>query len=462
MTVNAQSRPQAFDISQYFAPEIITPTKSKKVVLVFSSASSKEMDCYDLSKHLDNPVASFFPKPRLSEELPRGISWHNFPVVSDPFYRITLAFSDYSSRDLKIDGEPMSPADMLSRADVMVFADRLDERDGAIRAYEMAYVLEKFGQGERNVLLDGGDGNFTPMPVPHFRKAMRAELRFRYSYLVNFTAIAMKAFRAVGADGPTRPGNYSGFEGVRLGDFNGIHYSSLSEVAYQPLALQWLYRLRALGSFDVSYATEFDEFTASLTRTAGPFHQVRAYDLQWYSYPRMLDEVALLKHEHGNHSLVIEQGRGDDIRLVELRNYLRSKGITFDVIEASSRVFQQLQNCPVGDSGRFFSLDHTAPTVWSGTGKHSPLEIPSDLPRVPLAFIEKKLVGYDKQAKTISLTDKGHRFLDMLHPDCEDPDVILRWTDDDGLFRDGVEQSCDDWIMRFFSKMKTKINEIEA
>lgn len=32
----------------------------------------------------------------------------------------------------------------------------------------------------------------------------------------------------------------------------------------------------------------------------------------------------------------------------------------------------------------------------------------------------------------------------------------------DGLFKSGVEQSCDDWIMRFFSKMKTRINEIEA
>ncbi|MCS4090204.1 hypothetical protein [Rhizobium sp. BK176] len=159
---------------------------------------------------------------------------------------------------------------------------------------------------------------------------------------------------------------------------------------------------------------------------------------------------------------MIECGHGDDVRLAELRNYLRRSGITFDTIETTARVVQELRHITAGDSNLFFSLDHDAPTVWSGTGKHSHVEIPSELPRVPLVFIEKGLVGYDPQSKAISLTDKGYRFLDLLHPDCEDPDVMLRWTGEDGLFREGVAQSCDDWIMRFFSKMKTKVNEIEA
>ncbi|MCS4090201.1 hypothetical protein [Rhizobium sp. BK176] len=64
---------KAFDISQFFAPEIITPTKRKQVALVFSSSSPKDLDGYDLSKHLENPVESFFPKPLLVEEFPRGI-----------------------------------------------------------------------------------------------------------------------------------------------------------------------------------------------------------------------------------------------------------------------------------------------------------------------------------------------------------------------------------------------------
>ncbi|MCS4090202.1 hypothetical protein [Rhizobium sp. BK176] len=201
-------------------------------------------------------------------------------MVSDPFYRISLgAFGGHSVPDLKIDGDPVSQADLLARADVMVFADKLDDRAGAIRAYEMSYVLEKFGQANRNVLMDEGNGQFTPAPVTRFKDTMRTELRFRYSYLVNFTAIAMKAIRGVGADRPTRPGDYSAFEGVRLGDFSGVWLSNRGEVAKHPLALQWLYRLRTLGSFDVSHATEHAEFVSSLTATASRFKLLTPYDV---------------------------------------------------------------------------------------------------------------------------------------------------------------------------------------
>lgn len=98
MAVNAQSRAEAFDISEYFAPEIVNPTKRKQIALVFSSDSPKRGGDfeYGLSRHLDHPLQCHYPKPHLAEELPRGIPWHNFPVVSDPFYRIALgAFGGY-------------------------------------------------------------------------------------------------------------------------------------------------------------------------------------------------------------------------------------------------------------------------------------------------------------------------------------------------------------------------------
>jgi hypothetical protein len=69
-------------------------------------------------------------------------------------------------------------------------------------------------------------------------------------------------------------------------------------------------------------------------------------------------------------------------------------------------------------------------------------------------------VNFNEEKETASLSELGHRLLDLLHPDCEDPDVILRWADEDGFFKPGVRESCDDWIMRFFSKMKTRVNEI--
>jgi hypothetical protein len=462
MTVNAQSRPEAFDISQFFAPEIITPTKSKKVALIFSSTSATDIDGYDLSKHLGHPVQRFFPKPLLVEELPRGIPWHNFPVVSDPFYKITLgAFGGHTVPDLKVDGKPITQADLLSRADVMVFTDKLDNRRGAVRAYEMAYVLDRFGQGNRDVLHDKGNGSFESASVPRLRDPMRAELRFCYSYLVNFTSIAMKAFRAVGADAPVRQRDFDSLPGVRLCDSRFMR-SGWGEIAKQPLALQWLYRLRALGSFDVSYATELSEFEAALEKTSGHYLSLSAHDLQWDEYPTSFGEISLFKHVDGKHTLVVDKERANDVHTVELRDLLRRKGISFDIIEASRRVALQLRGCFDEDSRRFFALDHEAPDVWRGTGKYAPIAIQDDLARVPLIFLGAKLVGYDQLTKTISLTEKGHRLLDMLHPDCEDPDVMLRWIGDDGFFRQDVAKSCDDWIMRFFSKMKTKVNEIEA
>jgi hypothetical protein len=463
MTVNAQSRPPAFDISQFFAPEIISPTKRKKTAMVFSGTTSKDNDdfTYGLSKHLDFPVQCHFERPHLAREPPRGIPWHNFPVVSDPYYRISLGTS-HRSADFSVNGEKPTSESLLDKTDVFVFRNNGTRRECAVSAYEMAYALEKFGQGGRSVLVDDAVGAFVSTPVLDLKKPMNAELRFLYSYMVNFTAIATKALRAVGADGVMHPSEFSSIAKIRLCGFQDTPWWSRTEIASHPLALQWLLRLRSLGSFDVSYASEYNDFVSRVIGSSGQFNLVTPYSAPLELRDSHLEAVALLRHDDGKHTLAAERERENDPDLTQLRMVLRRKGVEVTSIGTTARVIQQLRNQSSGDSGRFFSLDHAMPTAWKGTGKHPPLAVSDHVAQAPLSFIGMKLVCYDECTRTISLSDKGHRFLDLLHPDCQDPDVMLRWTGDDGLFREGVEQSCDDWIMRFFSKMKTRVNEIEA
>lgn len=60
-------------------------------------------------------------------------------------------------------------------------------------------------------------------------------------------------------------------------------------------------------------------------------------------------------------------------------------------------------------------------------------------------------------------TPLGEALLDVLHPDCDDPDIMLRWRDPvTGLIRAGSEMATDDWTRRFFGKAKNKLDRLGA
>ncbi len=457
MTVHAQSRAEAFDIAQFFAPEIIDPTKSAKKALVYypsHSGNDRGLDAemtYGVSKIIDHPIICHYFQPWLNQVLPRGIPWHDFPVVSAPFYSI------YSSHSKKFgssqwagvpDSTPVQ--NLLEQADVIVIADESAGKGES--AYELAYLLEKFGRDDLQVILPE-NGRLFSRSVAELKRPMSAEMRFDYSYLVNFTAIAMKALKALGADEAA----YSQDENNH--EVNSVWFSNLrgtdtmfAEPVSHPLALQWLYRLRAIGKFDVSYASESDRLRARLVRDAGDYKIM---------FEHSTEQGVVLDHSDGSHTLVYDEDMENSTALSSLRMRLRREGIAFSEVGASRRTLQQIGRRRTDDGVMFFTLDqNTGEAGWRGTGKYAPLPVSDKLARAPLRFLRMRLVDYDSREKTISLSDKGHRFLDMLHPDCEDPDVLLRWRGEDGHFKCGVQQSCDDWIMRFFSKMKTRINEI--
>ena len=97
--------------------------------------------------------------------------------------------------------------------------------------------------------------------------------------------------------------------------------------------------------------------------------------------------------------------------------------------------------------------------AWRGTGKH---------PAFPLHPIEavnlwrglEELCLVEIVGGAMRLAPAGGRFLDALHPDCEDRDLPCRWTHRE-LGPDD-RKALDASLMRTFCKMKTRVNALRA
>jgi hypothetical protein len=101
-------------------------------------------------------------------------------------------------------------------------------------------------------------------------------------------------------------------------------------------------------------------------------------------------------------------------------------------------------------------------TFWGGTGKHAPVRIRegSDEARAERSLF---LLGFAEQSDNrnwFHISEAGERFLGRIHPDCEDPDVLNRWADvETGLIAGCHKDKVDSWLVRFFRKLKTRVNE---
>jgi hypothetical protein len=461
MTVIEQSRPKAFDIADYFPPEIIDPKKQAKRVAVLTDAFPRvgqELDSeYAISKHIDFPIRPHYANLAVTRALPRGIPWHDFPVVSDPFFRIGQASSHIYWSWMRNNSVDEPNEILLSSAAQIVFRPTEAGRAGATTAYKCGHFLEKYGYSDTEIAIVGPDHSVTIGTAVDLKRPMLDEMRFRYSYEVNFTAIAMKALRHLGiGERPSQIRNDAPWAGLSYG---GSALPGQSEMA-DPLALQWLFKLRDIGQFEISYAYETLEATKRLEQQSGPFNVVWAVEGQKAPLPCHEDAV-LIKHDGFGHSLLVVEGCVDDPAFIEFLQLLeKALKEPWRLYEMPARVVRTLNGAQTGNAARFFALDGTDAGLWRGTGKYAPYAFDPQLARVASNFVELGLVDFDHLQKSVSLSEKGLRLLDLLHPDCEDPDVIVRWMGADGFFKPGMQQSCDDWIMRFFSKMKTRVNEI--
>ncbi len=95
---------------------------------------------------------------------------------------------------------------------------------------------------------------------------------------------------------------------------------------------------------------------------------------------------------------------------------------------------------------------------WDGLGKHPCRWV--DVHSVSATATSLTDLGLLRSDGTcVSLSDVGQRFLDSLHPDAEDSDVLCRWQRP-AVANEDIGARVDDWIMRVFSKCKTRVNRL--
>jgi len=94
--------------------------------------------------------------------------------------------------------------------------------------------------------------------------------------------------------------------------------------------------------------------------------------------------------------------------------------------------------------------------LWKGTGRHDP----KPLDTVSVAYALETFLFFGLAApnedNAYELTDVGGMFLNLMHQDNEDADVLLRWR---GPADAKTGAAMDDWILRNFRKMKHKIRK---
>jgi len=96
--------------------------------------------------------------------------------------------------------------------------------------------------------------------------------------------------------------------------------------------------------------------------------------------------------------------------------------------------------------------------LWVGTGKHPGVWTEGSVVRKVAGTLHHfGLARSDGTA--LMLTDAGERFLDCLHPDAEDPDVLCRWVAP-AMANEDIDDRVNAWILRVFSKCKTRVNRL--
>jgi hypothetical protein len=87
---------------------------------------------------------------------------------------------------------------------------------------------------------------------------------------------------------------------------------------------------------------------------------------------------------------------------------------------------------------------------WGGSGAYAPYPV-DYVAGLEFALFDAGLVELDAEAETVSITQEGRDFLAAFPPECEDPDVILRWADKTtGLIHERHAEACDLWVAAFF------------
>jgi hypothetical protein len=94
---------------------------------------------------------------------------------------------------------------------------------------------------------------------------------------------------------------------------------------------------------------------------------------------------------------------------------------------------------------------------WKGSGKYSERQrLGSAASRfeILMHLVEKGFLNTSESGQRVSVHSRGNAFLEMLHPDCEDPDLPARLDKWMAAGFDGSKSAIDRYIRTFFGKQK--------
>lgn len=96
---------------------------------------------------------------------------------------------------------------------------------------------------------------------------------------------------------------------------------------------------------------------------------------------------------------------------------------------------------------------------WIGSGKFPGKEMRGQFNSFVFHALVLDLV--EEQEDVVRITERGLRFLDIMHRDNNDPDCLLRFSNPaTGLIPGAEIPRIDDWCARFFRKMKARVNAL--
>jgi DNA topoisomerase IA len=131
---------------------------------------------------------------------------------------------------------------------------------------------------------------------------------------------------------------------------------------------------------------------------------------------------------------------------------LRRVGVNTDTYGMSKYSLQLLYACVahegISDMPLLLLMES-----WPGTGRYQPSAIGSPASRhvILSGLLDAGLL--DSNDRKVSVSERGRRFLDLLHPDCEDADLparLLEWQRDWPVSKPKVER----YLRTFFGKQK--------
>lgn len=403
----ASTRAARADLSRFLPFAATNPKTPVTKVLVLSNRNARGCET-DYGSEL-TPLAGFrVSASRLNalsyvrNAFPKGVPWTEFPAVSDPWCIFDPVLKgDYSAFEYAQHRSKTSlcvdMADVFADHDayaIEIIKYATDPLEFSLDLFRFVSTVKALGNVGVPVFLrvvtgiENGkrDGEWVCVQIEDLLNEHRAYAAFRYSYSLNFRAVAMKAIRAAtdwdDYDSWTRELRDADKSAVFRNVWAVIRASSwrfrcggVPAGLEHPLATQLLFTMRRRGSIAAPSRGHFE-------------------------YRNLVSE------------LLAEEADGRRVR-------------------------------------------------WLGNGKYKPALI-GGIRQAALDLFACGLINLDSE-NAVSLSSAGQRFLDMIHPDCEDPDVLIRWIDPaTGFVPPDRGGSADNWIVKHFMKMKTRVNLIPS